>query len=200
MAGGLGARWKALPRAMKWLIAAGVVAAGYFAIEPLLDMRMLAASRADDASERLLQYSKRSQQFQAAQQDIRLGTTQFGEVDMPTSGTRVDSTASNKIREALSDRGITEWNIQTRRGVPLGRGVLNELLDGDGEEIQRVTFDVQLTDTPEVVMAVLAEIERMPEVTTIGTLEFRKAGGDSKKVQARLTPETWVIVRREERR
>lgn len=196
----LGERWKGLPRATKWLVIAVVGTIAYFAVEPLLDARMLAASRADESAERLRQYSQQSRQFKKAQDEIRLGTTQFGEVEMPSSGTGVVSTASNKIREALSDRGITEWNIQTRRGVPLGRGVLTELLESEGEEIQRVSFDVQLTDAPEVVTTVLAEIEQMPEVTTIGSVEIRKVGGDAQKVQARFTPETWVIVRREERR
>jgi hypothetical protein len=200
MPGALAKRWKSLPRATKWIVIAALATGAYFAIEPVLDARMLAASRADEAAEQLHQFSQRSRQFQQAQQDIGRGTTQFGDVEMPGAGTNVVSTASNKIREALSDRGITEWNIQTRRGVPLGRGVLGELLEGDDQEIQRVTFDVQLTDTPEVVTAVLAEIERMPEVTTIGSVEIRKSGGDGRKVQARLTPETWIIVRREERR
>ena len=200
MFAGLGERWKKLPRASKWLVVAVIGMGAYFAIEPVLDARMLAASRADEAAERLHQYSQRSSQFKAAQNEIGLGTTQFGDVEMPSSGTGVVSAASNRIREALTDRGITEWNIQTRRGVPLGRGVLGELVEGEDQEIQRVTFDVQLTDAPEVVAAVLAEIERMPEVTTIGNVEIRKAGGDGRKVQARLTPETWVIVRREERR
>ena len=193
-------RWRGLPRAGKWLVVAGIGMGGYFVVEPVLDARLLASSRADRAAETLEEYSRQSRRWKDAQQSIVLGATAFGEVALPGVRSGAVSAASNKIREALSDRGITEWNIQTQRGIKVSGGVLDELLEGEGDELQRVTFQVQLTDTPGVVAAVLAEIERMPEVTTIGRVEILRVAGEERKVQARLAPETWVIVRREERR
>ena len=198
---GLADRWRGLPRATQWLIIAGVGVGAYLGvIDPLLATRQASVFAADRAARKLEDYSRRSSQFEAAKRQIEFGTDQFGEVAPPSSARGAESIASNRIRAALSDRSVAEWDIQTARGVPLRGGAFDALATGEGEELQKVVFTVNLTDTPDVVAEVIAEIEAMPEVTTIGQVQLRKLNGTERHVQAMLTPETWVIVRREDGR
>ncbi len=198
---GLAERWKGLPRAARWLLIAGVAIGGYLGVvDPLLASRQASAFAADRAARKLEDYARQSGRWEEAKRQIEFGARQFGEVRLPGSGRGMEAEASNRIRAALADRGIAEWDIQTARGVPLARGIPSELEGGEGEELQKVTFTVRLTDEPDVVAEVIAEIERMPEVTTIGQVQLRRLSGDEAMVQATLTPETWVLARREDRR
>lgn len=196
----LSERWRGLPRSMRWLVLAGAVVVGYLGVvDPMLAARQEANVSADRSAARLQEFARQSNRLQGAGAEIARGTSRFGAVGVPGRDSGTVSAASRKIREALTDRGIEEWNIQTQRASELPR-VLEDLLEDESDELQRVTFNVTLTDEPEVVVAVLSEIERMPEVTTIGRLEIRRASGEEGRVTATLYPETWTIVRRGEGR
>jgi hypothetical protein len=198
---GVAQRWKALPRAAKWAIAASVIGGAYLGvIDPLLAARQASVFAGDRAARKLEDYTRRSSQFAEAKSKIEFGTKQFGDVALPASGRGAESVASNKIRAALADRGVSQWDIQTARGVQLARDVSEALAPGEGEELQKIVFTVNLTDEPDVVAEVIAEIEGMPEVTMIGAVSLRRLNNQENHVQATLSPETWVVVRREERR
>lgn len=191
-------RWSGLPRAARWGVLAGVALAAYFAVvEPGLDRMNAVASRADRLEARVEEAARRERDRPKAVQEIALGMTRFGGVVMPGDSASGTSAVLSRIDEILTSRDVADWSVQTRRPESLGRGVLEELIDGDTQQVRRVVFDLELTALPEVVIEVLSDLERTAEVTAVREVEIRRLNDDEPMVRATIAPETWVVAARD---
>ena len=194
-------RWRTLPRAAKWLVYGGVFVGGFFAvILPILDATNALTARADLAALQLRQYDTQEASRAEAISRIALGTSAFGPVGVPAKDPALMTRVSDAIATILGERGVTEWNVQTQRGTPLGRAVLPGLYKPETEELQKVVFNVTLTDRTATVLGVIADLEQVPEITAIGQTTLRRADKGKDRIAATLTPEVWVIVPRENAR
>jgi hypothetical protein len=192
------ARWKSLPRAAKWAVYGGLFVAAYFAVvQPVLDKTNALSAAADLAALQLRQYDTQEASRAEALARIAMGASAFGPVTLPAKDPTRVSSVSDAIARVLGDRGVVEWNVQTQRSSALGRGVLPGLIKPDTEELQRVVFTVTLTDRTATVLGVIADLERMPEIATIGQVQLRRAEKGKDRISATITPEVWVIVSRE---
>lgn len=194
-------RYKAFPRSMRWLIVFAVFAGVYFVvIEPALNMMTEWNNAADRAAIALRRYEEQATARDAADTRIAIGVTRLGDVAMPNALRDRSNVLYTKIGSILDKHGVVRPSITQGRPIPLGKGVLAELV-GANEEVQRLTFDVKLEGDPDTILKVIADLERTPEVTTLGTLQLRRTGkDDERKLQATLTPEAWVIAERGGRR
>jgi len=192
------ARWRSLPRVARWVILAGLGIGAYYGIvEPVLDMTNKADAAADLAALQLREYDKQEASRAEAQARIAIGSTSFGEVALPTKDANLVSRISDQIAAILNDHGVTEWNVQTLRGSPLGRAVLPSLFRPDTEELQRVVFTVTLSDRTATVLSVIADLERIPGIAAISSAQLRRTEKGKDRIAATLSPEVWVIVPRE---
>ena len=194
----LRARWRALPRAARWgIFAAAGIGAYFLIVEPLMESTASLSAKADNAARQLREYDRQKAARTEALAQIALGASAFGEVAVPSKDSRLVNQVQNQITRLLGDHGVTEYNLQQLRGNALGRGVLTGLIKPEAEELQRVQITVTLTDKTSTVLSVIADLERIPEISAFGQTQLRRLDKTKDRVQATVTPEVWVVVSRE---
>lgn len=203
---GLLQRWKALPRAAQWLVLAAAVALVYFlAVEPALDATASYATRADVLQSGLDRSRDRRAEDSASGRALALGATRFGDPLLPAApnaaGAEDRGAALNaRIESILRDRRLRALSIKARVPAPLGRDVLVDVI-GPDEQAQRIVVDLDFEADPQAAMAVIADLERAPEVASIGRVSLRRLDRDGQKVvQVSVSPEAWIIGRKGGRR
>lgn len=194
-------RFRALPRAARWGLGFVVFIAAYFGVvEPVMDLTSKKNAEADRAGSRLTTYANQATARKEQSVKLATGVKRFGDVNLPSK----DSTLSNKLFSKISDilktRNIAKPSITQNRAIALGKDVLVNLLEPN-QEIQRLVFELKIEGSPEDVAGVIADLERIPEVTTVGQVVLRRLGKEEeRKLQATITPEAWVIAERGGRR
>lgn len=192
------ARWRALPRSAKWgAMGLGFLLAYFVIVDPLLAFTNKLDAAADVAQIQLREYDRQEASRAEALDRIAIGSAAFGSVEIPAKDSSRVTKVSDQIGAILNDHGVKEWNVQTARGSPLGRALLPALYRPDSEELQKVTFTVTLTDRQATVLSVIAELERIPEIAAINSVQLRRAEKGKDRISATLSPEVWIIVPRE---
>jgi hypothetical protein len=198
---GIVARFRSLPRAARWgLLFAAFVVAYFGVVEPVIDLTARLDAAADRAGSRLSTYSQQAEARKAQSDKLTLGVKRFGDVRLPDTDSKRANEVFSKISETLKARNISKPSITQNRGVPLGKDTLQGLLEPN-QEVQRLVFELKLEGSLEDVAGVIADLEKIPEVTSIGQVVLRRMGKEEeRKLQATVTPEVWIIAERGGRR
>lgn len=203
---GLLQRWKALPRAAQWLLVTGAIAVVYFAaVEPALDASASYSARADVLQAGLDRTRDRRAEDSASGRALALGAARFGAPLLPAApgATGADdrgAALNARIESILRDRQLRALSIKARTPVPLGRDVLADVV-GPDEQAQRLVIDLDFEAEPQAAMAVIADLERAPEVASIGRISLRRLDREGQRVvQVSVSPEAWIIARKGGRR
>jgi hypothetical protein len=80
----------------------------------------------------------------------------------------------------------------------MGDGPLKKAINPQTEQIDRSQAEIKFDAVPETFAAVLADLEKSPEVTAISEVEVRKADRDpsSRTLSVTIRAETWSIARK----
>lgn len=207
---GLIARFAALPRAARWLVLGGVAIAAYFAVvEPVLD----ATAKLDAA------YALKLARLEAAardhatdssvESDVKLGVQRYGLVSMPGAPKDRSEAVNRRIAQVLMAHSVRDVTTTVKETPLSGNTLARELgPSGDGGvelRVDRLVTELQFEASPEAVAAVVADLERSPEITTVSRVQLRKAaagGGSGSKssssrlVKAVVAAEAWQTVRK----
>ncbi|MEO1130200.1 MAG: hypothetical protein AAFX05_10915 [Planctomycetota bacterium] len=194
-------RWKSLPRSARWLGIFGVILLLHFlVVEPLLDQTARANVQADRAATELAAFREQAGSLQAAANTINIGTTYFGEVAMPSSRTAATTAAQDRIDAVIRSYDVESWSVQLQRPTPLGQKVAPDLVDTDVDELQYIQFNLQISARADVIMDVISDLERSPELTTISQIRMQRSDEEQAMVQATILPVTWIVVPKEVQR
>jgi len=201
-AGGLvAARWRAIPRVLRFGLIAGALVLIYFvALEPLLDSTNRALAGAQSKAAVVANYSKTAAAMKAAAETVALGVKKFGNVEMPGDPERRPLEFNKAVDEVLKKHEVKE-STSTSRTVPLTTGPLSSRM-GAEFRVDRLQRDLQFVSDPAIAAAVIADLERLPALSTISRLQVRQAEGKekgSKAVRVTLTAETWLLARKGKR-
>lgn len=189
-------RFAALPRAARWGVLAGVLMVAYFAIvEPVLDATATASARADalqaGIDRRLAIAAGQSETSRV----FALAAAQYG-APLPPGGPERAAALNARIETVLRDRAVSALTIKARAPAALPRTAMPGVIP-EGRQAQRLVLDVEFESAPDVAAAVIADLERIPEVAAISRLSMRKVEREGvKRVQVSVSPETWVIAAR----
>jgi hypothetical protein len=190
--------YKSLPRAGQWLVWGLVCVAAYFGlVEPVMDQTSSIGSKADAAASALVSYeSGRTTQDREAG-EISRGLRQFGPVLLPGEAGERSGAFNRRITEILDKQGV-KYPTSTTRTAPLTSGPLDKTMPA-GQRVERLIRDLQFDATPEQVTAVLAALERSPEVAAVSRVQIRRAAGGagSRTVRANITVEGLIIARKD---
>lgn len=194
----LKARYQSMPRATKWLLWACVGLAAYFlAVEPIIASFASISSAADAKSAMLATYAKNEKALQRADETVRLGQRQFGEVQMPIESEMRPLEFNREVDEVLRTRDVRELTSTTRT-APLRPGPLTGKIPMDFR-VDKVMKDIGFVAQPSAVAAIIADLERSPLVTTISQLQVRQIESrdtPEQLVRVKLVVECWVLVRK----
>jgi len=182
-----------LPRAAKWGLAALAVFAAYFVlVEPSLDATMNLRNKADQLELALGRANERAAGSSTVSDDLKLGAITFGDVSFPVS--KGGSGALNKrISDVFAANGVDSWKSDERRATNLPRDTFSGML-APNERSKKIVVDLDFQAHPITCAAVLADLERSPEVHSVSRVTLRKADGDgSDALRANYSVETWIL-------
>ncbi len=192
-------KYNALPRIGKWGVWAALVIVLFFGLfEPIDSYQKSIASREETIETALKEQHDHFETEGAKAQELAALQSAFGSPLMPSPGGLKPEAFSRVVNSILESHNITDRTVSERRvrlngdlGATLAVGNIDRL-------ILEVTFDAQ----PETVIAVLADLERSPEVAAVSRVRFDKAGvragtanaEEDHLVRATITPEAWVVA------
>lgn len=192
-------KFKALPRMVKWVIAAGVILIAYFAVfEPVLGIGAKWRTRAAALESAL------ARDHELASDDgdgrmIQQGQKIFGRPQMPGVKETTPESLYRLVNSILEAHGVTERSI-SERSVPLTGDQAQALGVGT---ITRLILDVSFETDSVTVVSIISELERSKEVSAIGRVKIDKSalrsgsGADDGNdlVRATIAPEAWTTTR-----
>lgn len=191
------AKFNALPRAVKWMAIAAVIIVAYFGVfEPVLTF----ADRWNSRASRLESALARDKELASLEGDgYKIQTLQaaFGE---PIRPGQKDVTPEGLLRvvnaildqHAVGGRTVSESTSTLSGDAAAALGV---------GEIKRFILQVSFEADAATVAAVLADLEKAPEVAAVSRVRIDKSSvrfgsvEDEGLVRATLSPEAWVISR-----
>jgi hypothetical protein len=193
---GLAARWRALPLLMRWvLIGAGVLLAYLYGFEKALD----AINKFDTRSERdegaLTTYARSGDAFRQQSEAVSLGARRFGQIALPGDPQSRPSALNQAVDGVLRQHSVSDVT-STSRTSSMSEGPLTRYAGRD-QRVERVVKDLSFQCTPEVLHAMLADMERVPEVATISRVQVRQADDRDKAnrlLKVTMAVETWTIA------
>jgi len=187
--------YRDLPRAGRWLVWTGALLVAYFGlVEPVLDATARLDVEADRLEARLDQARREAGQRGQQLAARRLGMTRFGSPLLPGEPDVRAADLGARINEVLKAHGVGSHTSQASSGR-LPEGPLPAALDG--ARIRTHIRDVQFNARPEVVTAVLADLESAPEVARVTRIDLTPADDRATRtIRASVTLEAWAIEAR----
>ncbi len=192
-------RLSEMPRATRWGLLALVGLVVYFGVfEPWLGAVQSLSAQASAKTAELANLSGRAGSIEAAKASMLQGLARYGEGTLP-SDSAAGSIALNKRLEAVLQEHAVKGATTTARTASLNAGPLNPA--GSGVRLDRLVAELQFESSPETASAVLASLERAPEVSAVSRVEWRKQVGAKADRQVRVTMsvEAWIKSAREAR-
>lgn len=177
-------------RATRWAILAGLALLAYFlVIEPALDASLSLARQADlrEASLHRLARSAADADQEA------LAIRKFGRVELPADANTRVGRLNRAVTAILERHGVRQHTSSTKQ-VAMEQGPLQEAVPAT-DQVLRFVREIQFEAAPEVVAAVLADLERSPDVACVSRLQLRRGGetnrGD-RVLRASIAVEAWI--------
>lgn len=193
-------RFTALPRVVRWLLWAVLgLGAYYFVIEKVVEKTSALNALATIKADRLARIEAGAAALDSAQSGVNAGVQRFGLVALPGDAKERSEAFSKRVAEILHARSVHD-HTSTVKDTPLGAGPLLASVGAD-YRIDRLVTELQFDASPETVAAVLADLERAPEVTCVSRVQVRKAtaqGGKSggRMLKTTIAAEVWQLVRK----
>jgi len=198
-------KFSTLPRSMKWLVIFLIFTVVYFVIvEPSLDQVNKLNVKADRLALGLKQERDLLSADSAKGKLLADGRRLFGEPLLPGDPANRPEAIHTAVDQVLAKNGVTK-SVKNERRIPFRGDELANLL---GSSIQgtaeRIVLDLTFEASPEVVTAILTQLEQAPEIALVGRVELRRpdAGRDPKSgapvavgrtLKVTISPEAWVV-------
>lgn len=189
--------YRSLSRAGQWAVLAAIAIVGYFAVvEPAVELFGRWSLKAKETAADLKTFSREEKTGERALGGVALGLSYFGEVAPPGDSESRVEVFNRRIAEVLERHGIRESKTSGRKTSMAKGPLLNSL--GTGAAVSREFSDIEFEATPEQVTAIVADLEKVPEVAGVSRVQLRRvdAEGAGRLLRANLSVETWVIQRK----
>lgn len=195
-------RFRSLPRAVRWLGVFVLLLAGYFLVcEPVIDLTNKVSARADDKAAKLAAAESNVETLSAAYGDVKSGLQRHGPILLPGEPKARSEALNKRINAVLQSHSVRD-HTATAKEVSLSPGPLAKAI-GETNTVERLVMELQFEASPETVAAVLADLERSPEVSMVSRFQVRRStpasGGKSsgpRTLKATLAVEGWQLVRK----
>ena len=183
-------RFRALPRAMRWLI----VAAAFSVIA------LVWANIIDPARESLANQSARIEQdvaaIQAGQRFLRELENQarrrqivlLGPVSLPSDEQAIGERMSQAVVEILERHNTRVGDLRRNQGRRMPQTVA-DTLTGSSDRVVRLTLDLRFEAETETASDIIRDLEAHQHINAITSISMAKAGG--RRLQISVVVESW---------
>lgn len=198
-------KYNSLPRSGRWLVWTLVVVVAYFAVvEPVLTLTASAKAHADALAAGLERERALTSTDSDQGRTLANGRLSFGEPYLPEDPANKPEALHKVVDEILQKHDIGN-RVKAERHIRISSDEATQLLGplAATSSVERLILDISFEATPDVVTAILADLEQAKEVAAISRVEIRRqdAGGrgstapsNSRIVKATISPEAWVIA------
>lgn len=184
--GALAERYRALPRAMKWLVWLVVGLAAYFV---LLEPIIWTLADLNDRSEKALAEIRRYAGPDSENRNmIRDGRKRWGDVLTPGDRSRILE-AKNAMLGVLEAHHLTREFSMTERSASKLKGTESA---SSGVEYSRGPIELKFSAPPHVALAVIADLEMVPSIARIASIRIRRHT-DRAEVEVTLVADAWFV-------
>lgn len=186
-------RYKQLPRAAQWLVLLCLFVGGFFAIvQPMLNIAERYGARADRLENAITRHNALTSRDSSDGGFLASAQSVYGRPKIPGDSVVKPETLYRIVSGILETHGVTSRTIRESR-APLGDSIRGL----NGTSLDRFSLVVSFEAPSEVVMAVLTDLERTPEIISVSqvkldALAIRPDAPDD-AIAATLTPEAWII-------
>lgn len=190
-------KFRELPRAGRWGVFAGLGLAFYFiVVETAINKYNEWNNLADVRQAELNRFTSGSSELDAKITTVNNGRRVFGEASLPGPEAERIQTLQARIVAVLRQHGVREHTESARENF-LSPGPLTNSL-GTGIRVRRIAREVKFESTPDAMIAILSDLERAPEVSSVSRVSVRKAASNgtrnssSRNLGVVLVVETWA--------
>ncbi len=184
-------RFRRLPRAGQWAIAAAVGIALFMVWN---DYVLTWARTWNEQADELLADAR-----EAAGGERRLSRVNglrntiqgLGPVEPPGSQAQAELALNDAVNEVLKGHRVSDDSFNYRGAEKLPRGTLSQILRA-GQRVERITGDLRFDAAPEEAIAIIAELEASPTIEAVSDVRMTLQGG-RQKVRVDLTVESWIV-------
>lgn len=191
-------KFSTLPRALKWLIYLGVFLLGFFAI---IKPAWTFGDTVSEKASRLEKALAARNEFNAtdAGKGKRITDLQgfYGTPLRPGGGLNPEA-FRRVVNGILENHNITDSTINERPKVAMS-GLTPDQASALGiASVDRLILEVTFEARPDDVVAILAELERSPEIASISRVKIDRSVSrltdEEHLVRATLSPEAWIAA------
>lgn len=195
-------RFRELPRASRWGLAAGGFLLFYFVVvEFALDRWNRWSAQADRQQAVLREWTEGSRARTDDETAVFNGRRVYGPAQFPGPDAERSQALRARVADVLKKHGVREYD-ERGRDLLLGNGPLAGAV-GSGARVRRVVRDISFDCTPETMTDILADLEASPEVSAVSRVFVRKltgsgtrnASGAARNVGVTMSVETWALAR-----
>jgi hypothetical protein len=186
-------RYRQLPRAGQWAIAATVAVA---LILIWTDHVMVWATAWNEQADELLNDARDAAggERRVSRVDGLRNTIQgLGPVQRPGQEAQAEMALNDAVNEVLKRHTVSRDSFNYRGPTKLPRGTLSRVIRS-GDHVEQITGDLRFDSTPEAAIAIIAELESSPALEAVSDVRIMKQAG-SHKVTVDLTVASWIVSR-----
>jgi hypothetical protein len=187
-------KFKALPRAAQWLVYLGLVLIAFFAVAmPLLSFSDSVGNNASTLEAAILRRNDFASSASGDGKYIVDSQTAFGSPLMPATAGLKPEAFTRAVDRILENHQVTDRNV-TERKVAMTR---DQALALHVPALDRLILEVSFEADPKTVIAILAELERSPEVAAVSRVKIDRTNirnEEDRLVRATITPEAWIAA------
>lgn len=199
-------RYNSLPRAGRWMVWTVGLVVGYFGVvEPILELTAASKASADALAAGIAREQALTSQDSEQGRILENGRRSFGEPYLPEDPANKPESLHKAVDQILQKHSIGD-RTKNERHIRIAGDEATQLLGALAatSTIERLILDITFEAAPDVVAAILAELEQAKEVASISRIEIRRLdvgvrgasapSSGAKVVKATISPEAWVIT------
>ena len=184
-------RFGKLPRAARWAILA-VVGLALFLV---YDAGVRPVSKGwNDRAEAMLadvretvRAEERLKHLEASRDPILA----LGPVEIPDREAEAGRALNEAVNEVLKEHPVSHDSFSLRSPARLKRGTLERLISSD-QRVERITGDLRFVAAPDEATAIIAALEKRPEIESISSVRITREPG--RKLRVDLTVDVWIVT------
>ncbi|MHC4082222.1 MAG: hypothetical protein ACYS15_14915 [Planctomycetota bacterium] len=184
-------RYRRLPRAGQWAIAAGV---GVVLLIIWNDYVLSQAADWNEQADELLADAREAaggERRLARMNGLRNTIQGLGPLERPGAESQAELALNDAVNEVLKQHRVSDDSFNYRGPEKLPRGTLAQILRS-GQRVERVTGDLRFDASPTEAIAIIAELESSPTIEAVSDVRMTLQGG-RQKVRVDLTVESWIV-------
>jgi hypothetical protein len=183
-------QWKSTPRAVKWAGGAALILVAYFALSPLWTWMSHLDNTAFQLELALKRHANLSSDKSSDGAEIENIHEKLGAPQKPG---KLKPEAFARVVNGILDRHDVKASTNERK-VRLAPTTSEALQMG---AVDRLILEVTFEASPDVVVAILSDLEKAPEVAAVSRIRIDKSNSrdeTAQTVRATIAPEAWVLA------